>query len=77
MKVYVLRTFKIDETKNPRRWVVFDHHRRINGKANESKQSVLSRWERTHGKITELIRFTGIMPPSEMAMTIADIQQQL
>jgi len=71
---YILRTVNIKNEKQ-NIWIVFDKTQTLYGKAQESKESVLSRWAELFGKPGKLIAYTGLHRPSEAAMTILEIQE--
>lgn len=75
MKAYALRTYRV-LTRSTRFWIVVDGTHQVTGKIGESLNAVISRFEQAHGKITRLVRYAGIMRPSEAAITIADIERK-
>lgn len=73
MTVHVLRTWTA-ETRNSRIWIAFTANATVRGKFGESKLKVLVRFEKLHGKITKVVKYTGVQRPSEAAMTIGSIR---
>lgn len=76
-RVYLARTFKEFSGKPRRFWVLFDGVNRLSGEPGETKASVIARWKSLYGTATgPLTSYTGVMRPSELAMTIAAVRRE-
>lgn len=56
--------------------MLFDEEQTLRGKPGESRNTLLARWEKAHGKAEVLLRIEGLWRPSELARHIAALQRQ-